>query len=441
MAEMTSKSGLLGKPPLAFLPQRLLTRALLLLAVALPLSAQPRVVTVDIDSVVHPITAEIVRNAIQSAHRDGAAAVLLRLDTPGGLLEATRDITERILDSPIPVITFVKPGGRAASAGFFILLSGHVAAMAPGTHTGAASPVLLGQPMDPVMRQKVESDAAANLRALAARRHRDAAVAEKAVLEAKSFTDQEALAARLIDLIAPTDDQLFSLLQGREVELPGAQKSTLALHGAIASPYPLTLRERTVSAIADPNLAFALLILGGLLLYVEFTSPGLIAPGLIGSILFLLGLMSISVLPINAAGVALLILAIVLFVLEFKIASHGLLAAGGAVAMVLGALLLVDGPPEMRIHLRTALAVGIGFAAVSMMLVTLILKARRQPVATGELALLRESGTALTPINPRGKVFLHGEYWDAEADQPIAQGAKVKVLAVNGLLLKVEKGD
>lgn len=396
------------------------------------------VVTVDADSVIHPITAEIVRNALDRAERDQAAALLLRLDTPGGLMEATRLITESISLAKIPVITYVRPGGRAASAGFFILLSGHVAAMAAGTHTGAASPVLLGQPMDPVMRKKVESDSAANIRGLAARRGRNATVAETAVLEAKSFTDQEALDAKLIDLIAADEALLLARLDGRTVTLAGGQQVVLHTKGAKTVPYKRTVREQVVSAVADPNLAFALLIFGGLLLYVEFTSPGVIIPGLLGSILMLLGLMSISVLPINVAGVALLVLAIALFILEAKVASHGLLAAGGAVAMVLGALLLVEGPPEMRIHLRTALAVGIGFAAVSMMLVTLIVKVRRTPVSMGPSALLREKGFAVTEIAPSGKVFIHGEYWNAQSPQKIPEGSAVRVIAVDGLLLTVE---
>jgi membrane-bound serine protease (ClpP class) len=396
------------------------------------------VLTVDAESVIHPITAEIVNNALDRAERDQAAALLIRLDTPGGMMDATRLITERISLARIPVITYVRPGGRAASAGFFILLSGHVAAMANGTHTGAASPVLLGQPMDPVMRKKVESDAAANIRGLAARRGRNATVAETAVLEAKSFTDQEALDAKLIDLIAANEAELFARLDGRTVTLASGKSVVLQIKDARTVAYQMTVRERAVTAIADPNLAFALLIFGGLLLYVEFTSPGLILPGLLGSILLLLGLMSISVLPINAAGVGLLVLAITLFILEAKVASHGLLAAGGTVAMVLGALLLVEGPPEMRIHLRTALAVGIGFAAVSMMLVTLIVKVRRTPVAMGPSALLREKGFAATDIAPSGRVFIHGEYWNAEAAQTIPQGAAVRVIAVDGLSLKVE---
>jgi len=411
--------------------------ALVFLLAGVSLSAST-VVTVDADSVIHPITAEIVNNALDRAERDQAAALLLRLDTPGGMMDATRLITERISLARIPVITYVRPGGRAASAGFFILLSGHVAAMANGTHTGAASPVLLGQPMDPVMRKKVESDAAANIRGLAARRGRNATVAETAVLEAKSFTDQEALDAKLIDLIAANEAELFARLDGRTVTLASGKSVVLQIKDARTVAYQMTTRERAVTAIADPNLAFALLIFGGLLLYVEFTSPGLILPGLLGSILLLLGLMSISVLPINAAGVGLLVLAITLFILEAKVASHGLLAAGGTVAMVLGALLLVEGPPEMRIHLRTALAVGIGFAAVSMMLVTLIVKVRRTPVAMGPSALLREKGFAATDIAPSGRVFIHGEYWNAEAAQTIPQGAAVRVIAVDGLSLKVE---
>jgi membrane-bound serine protease (ClpP class) len=388
---------------------------------------------------IHPITAEIVGRAIAQAEREGASAVLIRLSTPGGLLDATRDINQKIVASTVPVVTYVTPSGaRAASAGFFILEAGDVAAMSPGTNTGAASPILMGREMDPVLRSKVENDTAANLRGMVTKRGRNSELAEKAVREAKAFTDKEALDQHLIDVIAPNERELFRQIDGREITRFDGSKTKLQTFGATIEEYKKTTREWIISSIADPNIGFVLLVLGVLGIYVEFSSPGLIAPGVIGAIFALLGLSALSVLPINWAGAALLVLALALFVLEAKFASHGVLGAGGAVAMIIGALLLIDAPPEFRIHLVTAVAVTLPFAAITMMLVSLVMRARRGKVITGEQGLLMEIGEARTPLIPRGKVFVHGEYWDAEAPTPVEAGTRVRVVAVDGLLLKVE---
>lgn len=397
-------------------------------------------ITVAVDGVVHPVTHEILSHAIDQAQREGANLLLIRLNTPGGLMDATREIVEKLVSSPVPVATFVAPsGGRAASAGFFILQAGDVAAMAPGTNTGAASPVLLmGSQMDAVMRRKVENDAAASIRSLVSKRGRNAELAEKAVLEARSFTDGEALANRLIELTARDERELLERLDGREVTRFNGQKVTLRLAGATMVEYQRTVRESMMVSVADPNVAFILLILGALGLYVEFTHPGLIVPGVAGSILVLVGLSALSVLPINFSGVALLILALVLFVLEAKFASHGILGGGGAVAMVLGALLLVEGPPVLRIRLSTAVAVTLPFAAITIFLVSLVIRAQANKVITGAAGMLGEIGVARTPLQPAGKVSVHGELWDAESAAEVAEGAGVRVVAVEGLKLKVE---
>jgi len=400
-----------------------------------------KVVAVDVSGVVHPITVEVIGRAIEQARSENAAALLIRLNTPGGLAEATRQIIEKIVASPVPVITYVTPsGGRAASAGFFILQAGDVAAMAPGTNTGAASPVMLGGgQMDPVLRNKVQNDTAASIRSLAAKRGRNVELAEKTVLEAKSFTDKEALDGKLADLIASNEDELFRRLDGREITRFGGRKQTLRLATVQVVTYSMTLRERIVSAIADPNLALVILILGALCIYVEFSSPGLIAPGALGGILVLLGLSALSVLPINWSAAALIVLALVLFVLEAKFASHGILTAGGALAMVLGAVLLVESPlPEMRIHLSTALAVTLPFALVTSFLVTLAVRARRSKVLTGAAGMVDEIGLAYTPLAPGGKVFIHGEYWNAVSSEPVEAGRRVRVKNVEGLTLNVE---
>jgi membrane-bound serine protease (ClpP class) len=417
----------------------------LLAFIALPLLAgsglaEPRVIAVSVEHVIHPITVEILSSAIGQAKRDGADLLLIRLNTPGGMMEATREAIEQIAASPVPVVTFVRPsGGRAASAGFFLLESGDVAAMADGTNTGAASAVLItGQQIDPVLRKKIDSDAAALLRSLTSKRGRNAELAEKAVYEAKSFTDREALENKLIDLVAPDERQLMTQLNGRTVVRFDGRRQTLRLSDARIVDYSPTVREQIISSISDPNIAFILLILGALGIYLEFLSPGLIFPGVAGGIMAVLGLSALSVLPINWAGVALLLLSFAFFVLEAKFTSHGILAAGGVAAMVLGALLLVNGPPEMRIRTATALSVALPFAAIAIFLVSLVVRARGQKVTTGTVAMENTIGVALTALSPRGKVFVHGEYWDAVSSTAVSAGSSVRVIGVQGLTLKVE---
>jgi membrane-bound serine protease (ClpP class) len=407
---------------------------------ALICSAQAgEVLLVRIDSVIHPITVEIVRDGIAQAQAHHAQALVLELSTPGGLLDATRESISEILKAPMPVITFVTPSGaRAASAGFFFLEAGDIAAMSPGTNTGASSPVLMGQQMDPVMRQKIENDTAALLRSLTSRRGRNTELAEKTVREAKAFTEKEALDGHLIDLIATDLPDLLHKLDGREITLWNGQKVTLKTADATVTDAQLSWRERIISQIADPNVGFILLVLGALGVYVEFSSPGLIFPGVAGAILALLGLSALSVLPINWVGVMLLLLSIALFVLEAKFTSHGVLGVGGTVAMVLGALLLVNGPPEVRIHLSTALGVALPFALITLFLVSLVVKARRNKVVTGASGMIDEIGEARTALAPQGQVLVHGEYWSAVSTVPVEEGGRVRVTAVKGLTLEVE---
>jgi membrane-bound serine protease (ClpP class) len=401
--------------------------------------AAPAVVAVNVDGIISPITVEILGHAIDQAANENAAAVLLRLNTPGGLLDSTREITSKIVASKVPVIAYVTPsGGRAASAGFFLLEAADFAAMAPGTNTGASSPVLEGQQMDPVMRSKVENDASAWLRSIVTKRGHNAELAEKTIREAKAFSEKEALDDHLIDLIAPSERQLLDSLDGRELTRFDGRKETLQLRGATVLDYRPTARERIVEAVSDPNTGFILLALGALGIYVEFSSPGLIFPGVAGGIMALLGLSSLAVLPINWIGAALLILGVTLFVLEAKFTSHGVLGVGGAVAMALGALLLINGPPEIRIHLATALAVTIPFALITMFLVSLVIRARSNKAVMSEGGLLNEIGEARTALEPAGKVFVHGEYWDAISTAPVSAGGHVRVVAVDGMKIRVE---
>jgi len=403
------------------------------------LFAAPKVIAVDIDGMIHPITVDLLAHALDQAASQNAAAVLLRLNTPGGLLDATRQMNEKIVASRVPVIAYVTPsGGRAASAGFFILEAADVAAMAPGTNTGASSPVSLTGQMDETMRHKVENDASAWLRSTVEKRGRNATLAETTIRQASSFTEKEALDQHLIDLIAPSEQKLFDALDGREITRFDGRKEVLRLSGAEVVPYDLTLRERIISAIADPNVGFILLIVGALGLYVEFNSPGLILPGVAGGILLLMGVSSLAVLPLSWVGVSLLLLGATLFVLEAHFASHGVLGSGGTVALVLGALMLIDGPPEMRIHLVTALSVSIPFALITMFLLSLAIRARRNKSLMGGEGLLNEIGEARTALAPAGKVFVHGEYWDAVSATPVEPGGEVRVVAIDGMKLKVE---
>jgi membrane-bound serine protease (ClpP class) len=418
-------------------------RAVLPLALALiaqAVFAGPRVIEVDVDGMVHPVTTSIVTNAITEARRQHAELLLIRINTPGGLMEAMRDTISKIVASPVPVVVYVAPGGaRAASAGFFLLEAADVAAMAPGTATGAAHPVVMGTQLDSVMKQKVENDAAAYLRSITSRRGRNSALAETAVRESKSFTEREAADNKLIDVVASNEKQLLADLDGRTITRFDGSTVTLHTAGAEVVQYERTPRERIVSAIADPNIALILLVIGALGIYVEFTSPGLTAPGVIGAILILLGLSAISVLPINWLGAALLLLAFVLFALEVKVASHGILGAGGALAMVLGAVLLIDSPiPEMRVRWTTAIALALPFSAITVFLLTIAVRARHNKVETGVEGMIGRIGRAVTELSPAGKVFVYGEYWDAVAARPVAAGASVKVTAIDRLQLTVE---
>jgi membrane-bound serine protease (ClpP class) len=419
-------------------------RAIVPLAIALvaqTLSAAPKAVAVNVDGMVHPITAEIVGGAIAQAQKQNASIVLIRLNTPGGLMDAMRATIEKMIGSKVPVVTYVAPsGGRAASAGFFLLEAGDVAAMAPGTATGAAHPVLMGGEMDAVMKQKVENDAAAYLRSICDKRGRNSQLAETAVRESKSFTEKEALDQRLVDLSVASERELLAALDGRTVTRFDGSKVTLHTAGAEVENYQLSLREKIIAGIADPNIALVMLVIGALCIYVEFSAPGLILPGVVGAILALLGLSALSVLPINWLGAALILLAFGMFLLEVKVTSHGILGAGGAVALVLGAVMLIDTSiPELRVHWSTAIALALPFSAITVFLLTIAMRARRNKIETGREGMVGQVGSAVTELAPGGKVFVHGEYWDAVAPTTVPSGAAVRVIGVdNKLKLTVE---
>lgn len=415
--------------------------ALMLTAVfAIAASARADVMRVVVDGTINPISDEYIERGIEQAGKQHAQAVLIEIRTPGGLVDSTRNIISKILASSVPVIVYVYPtGSRSASAGFYILESADVAAMAPGTNTGAAHPVLMGTTMDPIMKEKVENDSAAFMRSFVAKRGRNVEVAESAVRQSKSFTDQEALQQHLIDYVAKDTTDLFKQMEGKAVTRFDGQKVTLHIAGAHIDDYGLTLKEEILGFLIDPNTAFLVLIVGALAIYFEFNHPGAVIPGVIGIIFVVLAVFALNLLPLRFAGVALIITAFVLFALEAKFGTHGALGLGGTAVLILGALLLVDGPiPQMRIKLLTAVAVSVPFGLITMFLVDIAVRARRNKVVTGERGLIGEIGVAQTLLRPDGKVFVHGELWNAHSGVPIDPGSSVRVTAVHDLTLTVE---
>ncbi len=412
---------------------------LLLCVPSSPASAE--VLKIVVNDTIHPITDEYIGRALAEAERNKDQALLIEINTPGGLLESTRDIIEKILASPVPIIVYVTPSGsRAASAGFFILESADVAAMAPGTNTGAAHPVTIGGgKMDDVMKEKLENDSAALMRSVVSKRGRNVEVAESAVRQSKSFTDQEALSQKLIDYVASSEEDLLKQIQGKPVKRFNGQTVTLNLAGQPIRDYGMTLKQRILAYLMDPNVAFILLAIGALALYAEFNHPGAVVPGTVGVIFILLAIFALNLLPVRFAALVLILASFVLFALEAKFATHGVLAMGGMVTMVLGGLLLVDAPiPEMRVHLLTALAVSIPLGIITVFLMSIALKARRNKVVTGAQGLVGEIGLAQTALSPQGKVFVHGELWDALASANVSAGQTVVVRNVDGLQLQVD---
>jgi membrane-bound serine protease (ClpP class) len=407
-----------------------------------PAPVAPVIVQIDLDDVVHPVSAGHIVQGINRAKDIGAQAVLIRLDTPGGLADSMREIVGAILTSPVPVITWVGPNGaRAASAGFFILVAGDVAVMAPGTNTGAAHPVTVtGQKIEDVMEKKIVSDAAAYIRSYTTKRGRNAEFAELAVTESKSFTAEEALKDNLIDAVLSTPQDIIDRYDGKEIRRFDDRSTTLRLRGATIDKFEETFREKLLSRVLDPNLAL-LLALGGLVgLYIELTHPGLIAPGVIGAISLILALYAFNMLPVNWAGAALIILAIVLFVMEGTIASHGVLAIGGIIAMIAGGLMLVNGPiPQLQVHFSTVVAIAIPLAVITVVLVRLVVMSRRRKSVVGPQSMVGEVGVAANEVHDQGKVMVRGEYWNAHSDRPIPAGTRVRVIKVDGLKIEVEQ--
>jgi membrane-bound serine protease (ClpP class) len=429
---------------------RLSLAALCLLATAwcLPAAAgspagggQPLVLSVTLDDTVQPVSAAHVVRGLRRANEIKAQAVLLTINTPGGLESSMREIIQAVIESRVPVITYVAPSGsRAASAGFFILLSGDLAAMAPGTHTGAAHPVMMGGgDVSKTMEAKIENDSAAYLRSICERRGRNSTLAEAGVRQSKSYTETEALNGHLIDAVANQPADLLAKFDGKSIKRFDGSTASLHLTGASLESFQMTAREQFLSYLADPNVAFLLGALGLLCLYIEFTHPGMVLPGVVGAISLVTALFAFHLLPINYAGVLLIVIAIVLFGLEASVTSHGVLATGGIVAMIIGSLILVDSPwPGVRIRLGTSLAVTFPLATISIILVRVALAAMRRKSLTGEEGMINSLGVAETDLDPEGRVLIRGELWQARAAQTVLQGTRVRVAGLEGLTLRVE---
>ena len=418
--------------------------ACLTLLVLCSSSASAEVLRVVVNDTIQPISGEYIARAIAEAARRNDQAVLIEINTPGGMVSSTREIIEKISTSVVPVIVYVTPtGGHAGSAGIFILESADIAAMAPGTAAGAAHPVILIGPVqlkpDEEMNRKIENDAAALIRSVASKRGRNIEAAEGAVRESKSFSDQEAMAQHLIDYVASSPEDLFRQMKGKSFKRFNGESATLDLEGQPIVPFNMTLKERILDVLMNGDFAFLLLAIGILALYIEFNHPGAVIPGTVGVVFILVAAFALNLLPTRFAALGLILGAFVLFAAEAKFVSHGVLTAGGIVLLTLGGLLLVDAPiPEMRVHLATALAVSVPLGIITAFLMSIALKARRNKVVTGEQGLVGETGVAQTALSPQGKVFVHGELWDAVALSPVPIGQLVVVRRIDGLTLQVE---
>ncbi|HEX9638476.1 MAG TPA: nodulation protein NfeD [Acidobacteriota bacterium] len=401
------------------------------------------VVVADLGGPIHPIAAEYVAESLSFAAESKAALYVLRLDTPGGLQTSMDQIVKTILHAPVPVAVFVGPSGaKAASAGFYMVIAADIAAAAPGTNLGAATPVSgEGQELPETLKRKVESDAAAGLRSVAEKRGRNVELAEKAVLEGRSYSAQEALEGNLIDLVVEDVPALIRELNGREITRFDGRKVRLELGAVRIVERPMSWRQEFLAVLINPNLTFLLMGIGMLGLYIELTNPGLILPGVVGGVSLILAGLGLSLLPINYAGAALLALGMVLLVLEIKVTSYGLLTVGGVAAMILGGLILIQDPvtPELQLSPSLIYGVPIGIGLVTFAMITLVIRAHRRRPSTGDEGMLGLVGSApqgLAAARP-GMVIVHGEYWSAESDDPVAAGAQVEVVAVDGLRLKV----
>jgi len=413
--------------------------------VLFPVFSPAAVLKITVDAPIHPVTSEYIRDAIDRADKENASLLIMTLNTPGGLDSSMREIIEKILSAKTPIAAFVSPsGGRSASAGFFIGIACDLFIMAPGTNTGAAHPVgvsITGQSMDKTMEDKVTHDAASYIKTLAEKRGRNVKMAEDAVRKSLSYTEKEALQGGLIDFIAKNEQEIIDAFDQKAIRRFNGDTVVLRLKQEPVINVDMSARQKFLLTISNPNLAYILLMIGLLGLYFEFANPGAILPGVLGAISLLLAIFSFQILPINYVGLILIILAIAMFVLEVKVHSFGALSFGGITAMVIGSMMLIKAPiPELRPSLRIIIPVALGISLILIFLVTLVVRAHARRSFTGKEGMIGEVGTARTDLSPSGKVFVHGEIWEAEATEPVAKGEKVKVVAVlDTLKVRVRK--
>lgn len=409
--------------------------------------SQGAILLIEVDAPIHPITSEYIRQAIDRAEKENAKLLIIQLNTPGGLDTSMREIISRILSSKVPIATYVSPSGaRAASAGFFIGVACDLFVMAPGTNTGAAHPVgisITGQQMDKTMEEKVLQDSISYIKTIAEKRGRNIKAAEKAVRESASYTEKEALENKLIDYIASDINDLIAYFDGQKIKRFDGQEILLGLKNEPLISMPMSKRQKFLITISNPNLAYILLMLGLLGLYFEFSNPGAILPGVLGGISLLLAIFAFQILPINYVGLLLILLAIGLLVLEVKVHSYGVLTVGGVIAMIIGSMMLVNSPlPELRPSIQIIIPVAISLSLIFLFLIFLVVKAHMRKAITGREGLIGETGTAQTDLNLSGKVFVHGEIWNAEANEFIPKGTKVQVIEVlDGLKIRVKRAQ
>lgn len=416
-------------------------RIILLFLIIFPSFLSGEVVLLEVNGIIHPVTANYIKNGIAYAEKIEADLIIIELNTPGGLMTSMREIITAILNSPVPVSIYVSPSGaQAASAGFFILMASDLAVMAPGTNTGSAHPVGgKGEDLPKHLGKKVEEDASAQIRTLAEKKGRNLDLAEKAVKNSLSFTETEALDNNLIDFVSSSVNDFLKKADGKEIEKLD-KKIKLNLKGKKVINFPMNFAQKILSIIANPDIAYLLMMLGFLGIYVEITHPGGIFPGVIGVLSLLLSFYALSVLPVNYAGFALILLGIILLILEIKVTSYGALAIGGILSFVFGSMILIDSPiPSLRISMKTIIPITIFMVLMVFILTRLAIKAHLSKVTTGEEGLAGEEGKAVTEVFKEGKVFVHGEYWSAFSDEPIPPESKVKVIKVDGMRLKVQK--
>ena len=421
--------------------KRILLYCSLLAFLSLPATGQV-VISMKIDGTINPVTADFIHDGIEKAGKESAACLIIHLNTPGGLLKSTRVIVTDILESPVPVIVFVSPSGaQSGSAGVFITLSAHIAAMAPGTNIGAAHPVTLQGSMDSTMSEKVTNDAAAFIRSIAQKRNRNIEWAENAVRKSFSYSETEALEDSAIDIIAKNEQDLLSQIDGKQVEL---SSGTTIIHtkGARVESFRMGFLEKLLNIISDPTIAYILFLVGLFGIMFELSTPGAILPGVIGVISLILAFYSMHSLPVNYAGVALIIFSVILFLLEIKIVSHGILAIGGVVSLLLGSMMLIKSGPGLEM-MRISRAVIFTATAVSALFFLFIIgvgiKAQRRKVVTGIDALIGDTGEVIEPLQPSGMIRVQGELWSAESlSGMIGKGEKVRIKEMKNLKLYVE---